>query len=143
MSDGVKMHIDGLDELARVLHAMGPDLAKNALRAGVRAGAKVIADEARATNLDDTGRTDRAIYIKHIREESTASQQTFYVGVRSGRRERKKNRDAYYWRYIEFGTAHIAAHPFMRPAFESKKLAAVEAIRARIAARIKRWEKKQ
>jgi ribosome-associated translation inhibitor RaiA len=35
----------------------------------------------------------------------------------------------------------MPARPFMRPAFESKKMQAVEAIKERIQKRIKRFEK--
>ena len=32
----------------------------------------------------------------------------------------------YYWRFVEFGTEKMRAHPFLRPAFESKKETAIE-----------------
>lgn len=79
-----------------------------------------------------------------------------------GRVTKTKNADAYYWTWIEFG--HIAAgpkriaggasrresarqklkaagrfvppRPFLRPAFESNKLAAIEAVRVELAKRI-------
>lgn len=35
-------------------------------------------------------------------------------------------RDAYYWFFVEFGTAHTRARPFLRPAFEARKTVAVE-----------------
>jgi len=33
---------------------------------------------------------------------------------------------AFYWRFIEFKTKHAKAHPFMGPAFEQNKFAAME-----------------
>lgn len=141
MADKVTMQIDGLKELADKLSAIGPDLARNALRGAVGAAARLVRDEAKATNPDDTGRTDRALFAKYVKKESGDSQATFVVGVRSGKRERKRNRDAFYWRFVEFGTANKPARPFMRPAFESKKHAAVDLIAKRILARIKRFER--
>lgn len=135
------MEIAGLKELADKLREIGPDIAAKALRGGVFAAAKLVRDEAKATNPDDTGRTDRAIYAKFVREESGPHQAVYKVGVRSGRRERRKDRDAWYWRLVEFGTAKMPAKPFMRPAFESQKQKAVELIAERIARRIKRFEK--
>lgn len=143
MADAVAMKIEGLKELEDKLRAMGPDIAKNALRAGVRAGAVVVKDDAIPRAAQDTGRLQRAIYIKQIRERSGPAQQTFFVGVRSGKKYRGRDADAYYWRFVEFGTARMAARPFLRPAFEAKKMSAVEAIANRIAARIKTWEKRK
>jgi HK97 gp10 family phage protein len=31
------------------------------------------------------------------------------------------NQDAYYWRFVEFGTARQKPQKFMRPAFEKKR----------------------
>lgn len=142
MVDKVTMQIDGLKELADKLRAMGPDIARNALRGAVGSAARLIRDEAKATNQDDTGRTDRALYAKLAKEESSDNQVTYIVGVRSGSKERRKDRDAWYWRFVEFGTAKMPAKPFMRPAFESKKLSAVDLIAKRIAARIARFDKR-
>jgi len=64
------------------------------------------------------------------------------VSVRAGKRYRKRDVDAYYWRFVEFGTAKMAARPFMRPAFEAKKGDALEAIKGRLADRIKTYERK-
>lgn len=40
--------------------------------------------------------------------------------------------DPYYWWFLEFGTSKMAAQPFLRPAFESTKLAQLQAIRKRM-----------
>lgn len=137
MADNFTMEVSGLRELADKLRDMGPDLARNALRAGVGQAARIIRDQAKATNPDDTGATDRALYAKLIKEKSGDHQATYYVGVRS-----RGKKSAWYWRLVEFGTAKMRARPFLRPAFESKKNEAVEIIAKRIAARIKRFEKR-
>lgn len=142
MADKVTMKIEGLAELDAKLRAMGPDIAKSALRGAVGSAARLIRDEAKATNSDDTGRTDRAIYAKLLAKESSENLATYIVGVRSGSRERRKNRDAFYWRFIEFGTSKLPAKPFMRPAFEKLKVACVELIAKRIKARIDRFERR-
>lgn len=142
MADKVTMQITGLKELADKLHAMGPDIARTTLRGAVGSGARMIRDEAKATNPDDTGRTDRALYAKLVKEESSDHQATYKVGIRSGSKERRRNRDAWYWRFVEFGTTKMPARPFMRPAFEKLKGDVVELIAKRIAARIKRYERR-
>jgi HK97 gp10 family phage protein len=44
--------------------------------------------------------------------------------------------DAWYAHFVEFGTSKMAARPFMRPAFESRKAGAVEAIKSYLLSRI-------
>lgn len=50
--------------------------------------------------------------------------------------------DPFYWIFVEFGTQKMPARPFMRPAFESRKLAAVNAaiddMRERVQAEIRK-----
>jgi len=136
MADGVKMEVQGLKELERKLLEMSPKLAKNALRAAVAAGARVVAAEARKNVPVDSGTLRRSIYTKQIREESGDTQQTFYVGARQGKKEQAKKRDGWYFPFVEFGTEKMAARPFMRPAFESTKDAAVQAVKTKLAERI-------
>lgn len=138
MADGMSINIEGLKELERKLLGMAPKLAKNGLRSAVAAGSRVIMAEARKNVPVDTGTLRRAIYMKQIREQSDNSKQTYYVGVRRGKSERKKNRDGYYFAFVEFGTAKMAAQPFLRPAFEAKKVDAVEVIKRRLAERVEK-----
>ena len=44
--------------------------------------------------------------------------------------------DAWYWRFVEFGTRKMAARPFLRPALESRRRQAVDAIKQRLTQRI-------
>jgi HK97 gp10 family phage protein len=136
MADTMKLEVLGLQELEQKLREFGPRLAKNGLRAAVAAGARVVANEAKRNAPVDTGTLKRAVYLKQIREESNASQQTFFVGVRHGKGEKKKNRDGFYFPFVEFGTEKMAARPFVRPAFEATKEQAAEAIKAKLAERI-------
>lgn len=137
--DRVEIKVDGLAELDRKLRALGPDIARKGLRSAVGAGARVILNQAKARAPVDTGTLRRALYMKQIREESSDSRQTFFVSVRSGKKEQKKNRDAWYWRLVEFGTEKMSAQPFLRPAFEAAKLQALERIKAKLAERIQKF----
>jgi HK97 gp10 family phage protein len=145
-------HVAGLKELQAALKELPQCIARNVLRGAVAAGAAVIRTEAKARAPVSTGDAraghsppgtlKRAIYQKQIRELSSPVKQTFYVGVRRGKQYRhqgkkgKLSRDAYYAKFVEFGTAKMAARPFMRPAFEAKKGAAVQAIQEYLARRI-------
>jgi len=133
MADAVRMEIQGLAELERKMRQLGPKLAKNALRSAVNAGAQIIKKEAQARAPVHTGKLKKkAIYVTRSREESTATKQAYKVGVRMGRKEQKKGRDAFYWWYLEFGTKFVKKMPFLAPAFEAKKLQALDRIKQKL-----------
>lgn len=144
-------HVAGLRELQQALAQLPIRVARNALRGAVNAGATVIRREAVQRAPVRTGKMRRAIYQKHAPEKSGLMQATYLVGVRSGKAERAVtkrvrrggkvltvtlDRDAYYWRFLEFGTSKMAARPFLRPAFEVKKYDAVARIKEYLATRI-------
>jgi HK97 gp10 family phage protein len=132
-------NIAGLRELQQSLTQLPANIAKNVLRGAVNAGASVIRKDAQARAPVDTGMLKRALYQKQIRELSSAVQQTFFVGVRQGRSAKKTKKgviNAWYAKFIEFGTSKMAARPFMRPAFEAKKQESVTAIKDYLEKRI-------
>lgn len=136
------VQIKGLDALAKALKELPDRVAKNGLRAAVYAGAKVIRDEAKLQALVATGTLKRAVILKQIPELSNKNKQTFFVTVRQGKKYRKQGKkgnlsqDAWYWRFVEFGTVKMSARPFLRPAFDVKKNDALTAIKTRLAERI-------
>lgn len=147
----VSVRVEGLRELSRALRELPVRIARNDLQAATMAGAAVIRNEARLHAPVYTGKVSeghpppgtlrKAIVSKAIAELSTNTKRVAYVVVRHGKRfqhvgKKNINRDAYYWRFVEFGTKKMSARPFMRPAFEAKKREAVEAIKARLAERI-------
>ncbi len=152
MANRENVTIAGLDQLAQALRELPRRVARNGLRAAVYAGAKVIRDEARlkapvATSLPGPnqpppGTLKRSIIMKQVPELSGEQKQTFFVTVRHGKKYRKQGKngnlsqDAWYWRFVEFGTVKMAAKPFLRPAFEGRKRDAVDAIKNRLAERI-------
>jgi HK97 gp10 family phage protein len=151
-------HISGLKELNDALTELPERIAKNALSASVYAAAKIIRDEAKSQAPVHTGAVSeghppagtlkRSIIMKHISEKSSKYNQTFYVLVRHGKKYQRQGKkgnlsqDAFYWRFIEFGTANMPAKPFMRPAFETQKTAAVEALKNKLASRIEEEARK-
>lgn len=142
-------NITGLKELRAALLELPKGIAKNVLRGAVGAGAAVVRVEAKNRAPQHTGSVSqghpppgtlkKAIYQKQIKEKSNSQQQTFFVGVRQGKHSRNSKKgllDAFYARFIEFGTSKMSAKPFMRPAFEAKKEAAVQAIKKYMETRI-------
>lgn len=152
MANSELINVQGLDQLARALKELPKRVARNTLRSAVYAGASVIRDEARlkapvaiaslGSNQPPPGTLKRSVIMKQIPELSSVERQTFFVTVRHGKKYRKQGKkgtlsqDAWYWRFVEFGTVKLAARPFLRPAFESKKHQALTAIKDRLSERI-------
>lgn len=159
------VEIKGLKELSEALKKLPENVARNTLRGATAAGAAVIRKEAKirapfyiprnvmwGAGSGDTslkhpppGTLKKSVYQKQIRELSSLVKQTFYVGVRTGKGLKDKTGrtlDAYYWKFVEFGTSKMSARPFLRPAFEARKMEAIEAIKAYLAARIPREAEK-
>ena len=152
MANLESVKIDGLDQLAQALRELPKRVARNGLRGAVYAGAKVIRDEAKlkapvataplGADQPPQGTLKRSIIMKQVPELSSEQKQTFFVTVRHGKKYRKQGKngnlsqDAWYWRFVEFGTVKMTARPFLRPAFEGKKHEAVDAIKNRLAERI-------
>jgi HK97 gp10 family phage protein len=148
-----KLEVKGLRELQERLQTLAPSIARNALRSAVSAGATTIRSAARnaapyyhgdvAKGHPPPGTLKRSIVQKQVSEQSSLFRQVYVVAVRKGKKYRNQGKrgtlsqDAYYWTWVEFGTSKMAAHSFMRPAFEAKKVAAVEAIKSKLVERIK------
>ena len=117
--------------------------AKNTLRGATSAATATIRDEAKsrapvytgdvAKGHPPPGTLKRSIVLKQIPERSGPLKQSFYVHVRTGKKYQKQGKggnlsqDAYYWTWVEFGNSNMVARPFLRPAFEAKKLGAIAA----------------
>jgi HK97 gp10 family phage protein len=140
--------VKGLRELGEALKSFGSILGKKYLGRATSSAAAVFRDGARSLAPVKTGTLRENIAIfKHTTDGNTAH---YTVGVRPIRltaRSKKVLRvlkratgsrsaiagDPFYWRFIEFGTSKMAARPFMRPAFESRKGAALETFRKTLA----------
>ena len=134
-------NLTGFRELAAALKQLPQRVARKHLRGSNAKGAQLVRNKARELAPKDTGEMVKDIQIKRERSEGdhVASHSVF---VRSGKRSRLSGRarnvdkDSFYWRFVEFGTVKMAAQPFLRPAFEAEKEAAVDAIGAELDKRI-------
>lgn len=152
---------DLMDAVHQTLQHATPDEAT--LRAATFAGAEVFRDEAKrnAQSHIQTGTLWRNIIAVRLVEESDgALRQVYKVTVRKGR---YGGEDAYYARWVEkghkfvprkkkgvpwkahraaaeleYGNARVPAHPYMRPAYESRKGAAVEAMTKKLQEQLRR-----
>lgn len=145
--------INGLAELQKALDTLPEKIQTNIMRGALRAGAKVIASDAKGTAafVDRTGALRESIRVTTSVRGGIAK-----ASVVSG--PSKTNPVPFYARFVEYGTkAHIIKakagkllaigvsqvlhpgakkHAFMRPAFDGKAQAAIEASREYVRARL-------
>lgn len=133
MAETITIQVEGLKELNAALQALPEELRAGPLRRAVSAAAQVVQEQAWVNAPIDEGTLRRAIYRARDKENSSAVQETYIVGVRYGRRYRRRRMDAWYWRFLEFGTSRMPADPFLRPAFDATHDRQIEALRARLA----------
>lgn len=148
MADKFEFHVKELDDILDTMKALPAAIRKKGVQFGLRKGANLVRDaakeNARRLNNPDTPE-DIAANIA-VRASNRYYKQTgdvmMRVGVRGGaatyadnRWNRAKRRagktyktdggkgnpggDTFHWRFLEFGTRHMAATPFMRPALEN------------------------
>lgn len=141
-------NVSGLRELGEALRGLSQDMALKASRQAVAAGASVVRKAARQAAPKDTGNLEKAIVMK--RKRYTKLTEEFNVAVRVGKKQDIKNakagkgalgKDAFYARFLEFGTVKMSPRPFLGPALEANVNQATEAMKKRLAARIERYKK--
>lgn len=126
------VQIVGLADLQADFTKLAKAQSTKALRRATVAGAKVIRDEARKRARKKTGKLRRNIRTAALRQKDAPGLATAGVRVRAEGKAGSPN-NAFYWRFEEFGTQYVKAHPFMRPAFDASIGQAEGAIRTEIA----------
>lgn len=143
------LEVKGLRELQERLKALPGKIATKALAASVMAGADIVRKAAiekapigtephairrgKGQPKVEPGFLRKNIIRRRNRKAEKAAsggldqRVTVDVGIRG---------KAYYWRFVEFGTAKMAARPFLRPAFEENKEKAATAIKDRLLKRL-------
>ena len=128
------LDFSGLNALSRDLELLSKAESRQVLRRSVRAGADVVKDEIVNIAPEQTGKLKRNIVVIF----GKGAPGTALAGIHiRGRNPRTGNSDntmkanspnnAFYWRFLEEGTSKMAAHPFVRPAFDSKQEEAASA----------------
>lgn len=148
--------LEGIGDLEQVFLALGEKIGSDALRSAANTGATVIKDEVVIRAPEKSGILKKAIYQKHIPEESSDDRQAYLISWRKGK---KSQTDAFYGDFIERGhwyvppkpkgityevhraanrAIFVPAHPFLRPGFEAKKEAAIEAMRNKLGENVRK-----
>lgn len=156
------VRVEGVKEVADRLRALPAELGSKGggpLRAALFAGAKRLREAAKARAPRKTGNlVDNIIVYRSRNPRAEGATEHYSIGMRKGTRRyansasnRRKSRAlkkfktagaAYYGRFLELGTAKMAARPFLRRAFEESKEAAVDAFRARFLKAVEAAERK-
>ena len=131
------VHIRGAREMEAVLRKLPDYIAKKVLNAALRDAAKPILDEARnlapvgeeskgrmrlrtskrgKTTVSNYGKLKLSLKIITVPAAMTVHSAT--VAVTVGK--------AFWGMFVEFGTRFMSPKPFMRPAFESRKMEALD-----------------
>lgn len=141
----VTVTVEGLAELNANLLKFGKVIAGQAVTDALREGGFIIRNEAkrRAPVLEnDTLRRRRGALRTNISAYPVAWNQVVvrvrsrgYIFDKNDPKARRPGNPNYWW-LREFGTSKLPAQPFLRPAFEAKKMEALDAIRARLAKNI-------
>jgi HK97 gp10 family phage protein len=133
-----KVEVQGLRELGERMKKLSLDVALKASRSATNAAAQVIKKEAISNVPVDTGNLKKNIIVRRAKQPDLTS--LHLVLVREGKLTKKQKgsgiQDAFYWRFVEFGTVKTPPQPFMRPAFDTKKGQALDAMTAQLKKRI-------
>lgn len=118
--------VEGIQELFKKLDGLGSLVtSKNLIVRALRVGAEPIREEAQRLAPFETGTLKESMM-------TTVSEQTGTSAVAKIGPSRK----GFYGTFQEFGTAHDAAQPFLRPAYDSKVDEALTIISGSLAAGI-------
>lgn len=116
--------VQGMDALRAAFLEFPKELATKALNQALAKGAAPIRDAAKQLAPKDTGRLAGSIVTIRDQKPQINGMDARYVVM-----VKWKGKDAAaYWRFNEFGTSKMPPRPFMRPAFESQKGAALQLI---------------
>lgn len=156
-------YVEGLENVLRNLQALPKEIVSRSggpAKIALSRGANVIRDEAIARAPVDSGNLQENIVSKRdAKPQMVGASEHFWVGVKGGARRKyantKRNRgrqrvgktyrvdgNAYYFRFLEFGTEKMQARPFLRPAFESKAPEALDVVTRELNAGIDRIVRK-
>lgn len=149
----VTVSVSGVNEIAqRFARLRGPE-AQKILRVAASSGAAEIKKKAKenlvAHGNVQTGALLKSVQVRRNRRSAKPGFEEYSVGVfrvkagkyvnnkanvRAGRAGKEKTEDppTYYWRFVEFGTVHMSAKPFLRPALESSQGSAFNAVQAKL-----------
>jgi len=132
-----EFEVQGLKELYATMNELPVKVEKNIMRGMIRAAAKPIYEEARRRapvlqSLDPRrvfGALAKSIHIRSVQVKNGNVVGGVAAGgtAKVGRGKNKVEADAFYARFVEYGTVKTPAQAFMRPAIDTKTPEAIAA----------------
>ncbi|MDR5801205.1 HK97-gp10 family putative phage morphogenesis protein [Caballeronia sp. LZ001] len=115
--------------LTAQLDSLDVAVSESTLRKAALTGANIFLAEEKLRIPRDSGKGAASLVIAYDAENSVTGKIASYIVTWL--------KDAYYLRFVEYGTSKMAAKPFKRPAYEAKKKAAAQAVADAIDTEIK------
>jgi HK97 gp10 family phage protein len=155
-----KVKLEGADVLKRALGDAARHIRAKAVRGALREAGKVIQAAAKQsapvlavpTKTRKPGTVKKAISVRVSKFARRAGNDGVYVGVRPlrgaaqvkrhGKAGAKNPNDPFYWRFLEFGTRHMPARPFLRRAVDRQGAAAISAFMKAVVPQIEKLNRK-
>lgn len=129
----IEFRTNGMDEINRKLDALAGRMKGDVIIAGCAAAALEFYVEAKLRAPVQSGTLRDAIYRVYSKDNSSDGRAVYHVSVNRSK--------APHFHLVEYGTSRAAAHPFMRPAYDAAKGAAVKAAQQRMLDKMKELEK--
>ncbi len=125
----VNLDFSGLEDIARDLETLSRAENNKVLRDATRAGAEVLKEEVIDRAPERTGKLKKNVIVVtqkgRNKGEITSGVHIRGVNLRTGNSDNTMKatdpRNAFYWRFVELGTANMPAHPFVRPAYDTRE----------------------
>lgn len=133
--------VEGLDKLQDQLEeVLGAELAVKALGRAARKAFAPVLETAKALVQVSQGELRDAIKITV--KKPSRGEAVVVVGLRISKGLGGEVPASRRWHFIEFGTAHMSANPFLRPALDRNASQVVDLLKAELATMLERAQRK-
>lgn len=135
----VTVQVEGLTELNAALQDLGDKVAKQFLRKAGKEASDLFVEAAkqRAPVLKKATRQRQPGTLRDSIIAKVSLRKGKGLSVRVG-----PKKEVFYARFVEFGTSKMAPHPYMRPAWDNEKQAALDAFAESLKAQIAAYKAK-
>lgn len=134
-----KLDFSGLLDISHDMELLSKAENKKVLRDGTRAAAEVLKTAIVERAPERTGKLKRNVVVVTMRGRRNAITSGVHIrgvnpetGNSDNTMKASNRRNAFYWRFVELGTSNMPAHPFVRPAFDTRQEEATRAAMARM-----------
>lgn len=155
--NGVGYKLNGVAGLREQLAAVDAQLAAKALASSMRAVFKPVLDTARALVPVDTGELRDSLVLSVVKPsggdlvvavgirigKGTGAKQAKIAAAAFGEGQLKTLSPSRRWHFIELGTVHMKARPFLRPALDKNAQRVLSLLKDEVARRIQKALAKQ